>query len=378
MAGARARADVGAVVALDHVNLAVPDFLAGQFFFADGLGLTPDPGTSFRRRGGPGVAWYNLGQQQFHVLAPAPGEAPAAADVVRGRFHLALGGSLRALLGRLRALEEAGVFAGTPFGFRPVSEVEGGGGPAAASPSATSPLSGRLGWLASPAGGGGSAAEAPLLRVEVDCPWGNRFNVWPKGRGPPLLEGGGGGGGGGGGLGWAPFTPGVGISCVELECEAGRAKAIGRFYRDYLMARVSAPGVDGAAEVWVGPDTRLLFREAEGAIAEGFLGSEWHLALMTADFSMTYDRLNAAELIYNDNRFRDKCHNLEDALGNSQFRFQYIVASEEICVGEAQDRDRLVAGSILHQLHHEVRNLSHPCWGRTLYNRPEMDGEPML
>ena len=111
--------------------------------------------------------------------------------------------------------------------------------------SATSPLSGRLGWLASPAGGGGSAAEAPLLRVEVDCPWGNRFNVWPKGRGPPLLEGG--GGGGGGGLGWAPFSPGVGISCVELECEAGRAKAIGRFYRDYLMARVSAPGVEGNA-----------------------------------------------------------------------------------------------------------------------------------
>ncbi len=375
MAGGRGRADVGAVVGLDHVNLQVPEFLAGQLFFADGLGLTPDIATSFSRRGGPGVAWYNLGRQQFHVLAPAPGEAPVPADVVRGRFHLAVGGSLRALLGRLRALEETGVFAGTSFGFRPVSE-EGGGGRTAPSPSAVSPLSGRLGWLGSPAGGAGSGptVEAPLLRVEVDCPWGNRFCVWPKGRGPPLLEG----GGGRSGAGWASFAPGVGISCVELECEAGRAKAIGHFYRDYLGARVSAPGGGGAAEVWVGPGTRLLFREAEGAIAEGFLGSEWHLALMTTDFSAAYDRLHGADLIYNDNRFRDECYNLEDALGNSQFRFQYIVASEEICVGETPDGDRRVAGSILHQLHHEVRNLSHPCWGRSLFNRPEMDGEPML
>ena len=199
-----------------------------------------------------------------------------------------------------------------------------------------------------------------------------------QGEGPATAGGGGGGGGGGSGAGWASFAPGVGISCVELECEAGRAKAIGCFYRDYLGARVSAPGGDGAAEVWVGPGTRLLFREAEGAIAEGFLGSEWHLALMTTGFSAAYDRLHGADLIYNDNRFRDKCYNLEDALGNSQFRFQYIVASEEICVGETPGGDRRVAGSILHQLHHEVRNLSHPCWGRSLFNRPEMDGEPML
>ena len=122
----------------------------------------------------------------------------------------------------------------------------------------------------------------------------------------------------------------------------------------------------------------MLFRETESALAEGFLGSEWHLALMTADFSATYDRLRGSDLIYNDHPFKDKCYCLEEALGNSQFRFQYLVASEEISMEEATEGDRRVAGSILHQLHHEVRNLSHPSWGRLLFNRAEIDGEPML
>ena len=357
---------------LDHVNLRVPSYLGGQLFFSEGLGLAPDPGVSFRGRGGPGVAWYNVGRQQFHILAPVAAEArPDHVDVVRGRLHLAAGGSLAALEARLEALRGSGVFEGTPFDFRPVPGCDRSGGAAA------SPLSGKLSWLGSPRGDarGAPPAGAPggteVQCMEVDCPWGNRFVVWPKGRGPPTLAGGAGAGGG-----WAPFPPGLGISCVELECGEGRAEAIASFYRDYLGARTATAG--GSAEIWVGPGTRLLFRETESALAEGFLGSEWHLALMTADFSATYDRLRGSDLIYNDHPFKDKCYCLEEALGNSQFRFQYLVASEEISMEEATEGDRRVAGSILHQLHHEVRNLSHPCWGRLLFNRAEIDGEPML
>lgn len=152
-------------------------------------------------------------------------------------------------------------------------------------------------------------------------------------------------------------------------------RAIGR---DYLGARVTGPRGVGASVVWVGSGTRLLFRETGGAISEGFLGSKWHLALMTADFSATYDRLHGDDLIYNDQLFRDMCYCLEDALGNSQFWFLYIVASEERSLGDSAEGGLRVAVSICHQLQHEVRNLSHLCWDQTLSNQAKLDGEPML
>jgi hypothetical protein len=59
--------DVGNIVALEHINLNVPDLESARLFYGEGLGLTQDPGTLGSDRGGLGVIWYNIGQQQLHI-----------------------------------------------------------------------------------------------------------------------------------------------------------------------------------------------------------------------------------------------------------------------------------------------------------------------
>ncbi|KAG2490374.1 hypothetical protein HYH03_011176 [Edaphochlamys debaryana] len=56
--------DLGNVIALEHVNLEVPDLEVARLFYAEGLGLTADPGTTGQQRGGAHVVWYNCGRQQ--------------------------------------------------------------------------------------------------------------------------------------------------------------------------------------------------------------------------------------------------------------------------------------------------------------------------
>ena len=99
----RAAEDVGNIVALEHVNLQIPDQVLATEFFISGLGLTRDPYLV------TGVAnmWVNVGRNQFHLPT---GEA----QQWRGRVGLVMP-DLEALKHRLAAVRTP--LAGTLFEF---------------------------------------------------------------------------------------------------------------------------------------------------------------------------------------------------------------------------------------------------------------------
>jgi hypothetical protein len=59
----RTTQDVGNIVALEHVNVKVPDQQVATLFYVVGLGLTRDP---YLMTGLENM-WINMGQQQFHL-----------------------------------------------------------------------------------------------------------------------------------------------------------------------------------------------------------------------------------------------------------------------------------------------------------------------
>lgn len=73
----RTTQDVGNVLALEHVNVTVPDQELAALFYVTGLGFTRDPYIDF----GTANMWLNLGSQQFH-LPKSP------AQVLRGTIGL--------------------------------------------------------------------------------------------------------------------------------------------------------------------------------------------------------------------------------------------------------------------------------------------------
>jgi len=112
--------DVGNIVALEHVNVRVPDQRLATLFYVTGLGLTRDPYLVT----GITNMWINVGQNQFHLPTGAP-------QRLRGRAGLVLP-DLDAVASRLERVH--GELADTAFEF---------------------------------------AAEDD--RVEVRCPWGNHL-----------------------------------------------------------------------------------------------------------------------------------------------------------------------------------------------------------
>jgi hypothetical protein len=93
----RTTQDVGNIVALEHVNVQVPDQQLATVFYVQGLGLTRDP---YLMTGLENM-WVNIGQQQFHlptgpaqVLRGAVGlvipdfdELPSRLAMVKGRLE---------------------------------------------------------------------------------------------------------------------------------------------------------------------------------------------------------------------------------------------------------------------------------------------------
>src|SRR5260370_34103110 len=75
----RAAEDLGNIVALEHVNVTVPDQQLATLFYVVGLGLTRDPYlmTSVSNM------WVNIGRSQFHLPTSKP-------QVVRGRVGVVL------------------------------------------------------------------------------------------------------------------------------------------------------------------------------------------------------------------------------------------------------------------------------------------------
>jgi hypothetical protein len=75
----RTTQDVGNIVALEHVNVRVPDQQIATLFYVGGLGLTRDPYLMVTLDN----MWINVGQQQFHLPT-------GDAQVLRGRVGLVI------------------------------------------------------------------------------------------------------------------------------------------------------------------------------------------------------------------------------------------------------------------------------------------------
>lgn len=99
----RSQEDVGNVLAMEHVNLTVPDQELAALFYVSTIGGTRDPYIDF----GSFNMWVNLGEQQFHLPRAEP-------QRFRGHIGLAIP-DLDALRGRLDRFGKA--FKGTEFGW---------------------------------------------------------------------------------------------------------------------------------------------------------------------------------------------------------------------------------------------------------------------
>ena len=101
----RANQDVGNLVALEHVNVTVPDQELAALFYITGLGFTRDPYIDF----GTANMWVNLGSQQFHL-------PKRQAQVLRGTIGLVVPNidELKHRMGRLEK-RYAAAFEGTAY-----------------------------------------------------------------------------------------------------------------------------------------------------------------------------------------------------------------------------------------------------------------------
>jgi hypothetical protein len=119
----RTLGDTGNIVALEHVNVQIPDQQLATIFYVMGLGLTRDPYLFT----GIGNMWINIGRNQIHMPTGAP-------MVLRGTISLVMPGR-EALLERLSGV--ARLLAATRFAF-----------------------------------------EEQAGHVAATCPWGNRFRIF--------------------------------------------------------------------------------------------------------------------------------------------------------------------------------------------------------
>ena len=99
----RAAEDLGNIVALEHVNVTVPDQQLATLFYVVGLGLTRDPYlmTSINNM------WVNIGRSQFHLPTAKP-------QVLRGHVGIVIP-DREALVNRLSRLRKR--LEGTCFDF---------------------------------------------------------------------------------------------------------------------------------------------------------------------------------------------------------------------------------------------------------------------
>jgi catechol 2,3-dioxygenase-like lactoylglutathione lyase family enzyme len=265
-----AREDIGNLVLLEHVNLTVPDQRLATAFYVSALGLTRDP---FLMTGVTNM-WINVGRSQIHL---------PHGDAQRLRGHVGLIVGRRApLIERLRAVE-------------PVLEQT------------------RFGWTERDD------------RVEVICPWGNRYDCLDPDACTASDP-------------WAGID--LGIVYVQLDVPVGCAMSIAGFYREIFDASVDVRECNGSpqAVIAVGRHQQLVYAETLSA-SEEYDGH--HIQLYVSDFSGPYERLAGRGLSYG-----EEPH---------QYRFAELVDP--------------VSGTHCFTLEHEVRSLRHPLYARPLVNR---------
>ena len=265
-----AKQDIGNLVLLEHVNLTIPDQRLATAFYVTGLGLTRDP---YMMTGVTNM-WINAGRSQIHL---PHGEAQR----LRGRVALVVG-ERDSLVARLRAVQAA--LDGTAFGWTEYQD-----------------------------------------RVEVTCPWGNRYDCLLTRAIDTDAP-------------WAAID--LGIAYVQLDVPVGRAQKIAAFYRQAFNASVDVRDVDGSlqAVVAVGTHQQLVFAESPRVDAD-YDGH--HIQVYVSNFSKPYEWLAERELAYGQEPY--------------QYRFADIVDIE--------------TGDLCFKLEHEVRSLHHPLYARPLVNR---------
>ncbi|HEY7168100.1 MAG TPA: hypothetical protein VIB79_26315 [Candidatus Binatia bacterium] len=118
--------DVGNIIALEHINVQVPDQLLATLFYIVGMGFTRDPYLNV----GLTNMWANAGEQQFHLPT-------RQAQVINGFIGIVVP-DLEALATRLRGVEEG--LRGTEFHWSENADT-----------------------------------------ISVTCPWGNRFRCHEAG-----------------------------------------------------------------------------------------------------------------------------------------------------------------------------------------------------
>ncbi len=262
----RAAEDTGNIVALEHVNVQVPDQILATQFYITGLGLTRDPYLMTAVTN----MWVNIGRNQFHLPT---GEA----QVLRGRVGLVLP-DLDALARRLGGVRAA--LAGTQFDFTAHGD-----------------------------------------HLEVTSPWGNRIRC----HGPDPAYG----------------RTTLGMPYVALDVPRGTTDGIVRFYREVLRAPAALDESGGVptARVAVGMGQVLLFEETD-APQPAYDGH--HIQIYVADFSGPHAALLERGLV-------------SEESDQHQYRFVDIVDPAD--------------GTVLFQLEHEVRSMTHPLYARNLINR---------
>jgi hypothetical protein len=262
--------DTSNFVLLEHVNVTIPDQRLATAFYVSGLGLTRDPYLMV----GVTNMWINVGRSQIHL---PHGEA----QHLRGHVGLIVG-ERDALVKRLRAVRPA--LDGTAFGWTERAD-----------------------------------------RVEVTCPWGNRYDCLE----PEAFRG---------KARWSGVD--LGIAYVQFDVPPGRAESIAAFYREAFGTPADVRDSQGQrqAVVAVGTHQQLVFAETHASIP-AYDGH--HIQLYVANFSEPYAWLAARGLTYG-----EETH---------QYRFADIIDPSN--------------GTRCFQIEHEVRSLRHPLFARPLVNR---------
>ncbi|BBU29215.1 hypothetical protein BTHE68_29490 [Burkholderia sp. THE68] len=265
-----AHEDIGNLVLLEHVNLTIPDQRLATAFYVSALGLTRDPYLMT----GVSNMWINIGRSQIHL-------PHGNAQRLRGQVGLIVG-QRESLLKRLREVQP--VLAQTGFGW---AERED--------------------------------------RVEVTCPWGNRYDCLDPDASEARAP-------------WSGIK--LGMAYVRLDVPAGCAAAISAFYKEMFNASVEIREEHDArqAVIGIGRHQQLIYAETPSASPD-YDGH--HIQIYVADFSGPYARLAAHGLTYG-----EEAH---------QYRFRRLID--------------LAGDAPCFELEHEVRSLRHPLYARPLVNR---------
>ena len=152
--------------------------------------------------------------------------------------------------------------------------------------------------------------------IAVTCPWGNQIRAYGAGKFSNMD---------------------LGIPYIDMQVPPDTTPGIARFYEQVMGCSVVYE--EAKVRVQMGYNQELIFSETDEAIAD-YDGH--HIAVYVSNFSGPHKYLAERQLI-------------SEESDQHQYRFQYIVDPQ--------------TGTILTELEHEVRSMSHAMRGRPLVNR---------